>query len=154
MHTMTSPEVLAQPAQDFLPLKGTDHVEFYVGNAKQAAYYYQATFGYELVAYAGPETGLRDRASYVLQQGKIRLVLTTSLLPDSDITRHVAQHGDGVKVMALWVDDARKSWEETTKRGAKSAFEPYTLEDEHGSVTLSGIYTYGESIHTFVERTN
>ena len=154
MQTMTSPAVLAQPAQDFLPLKGTDYVEFYVGNAKQAAYYYQAAFGYELVAYAGPETGLRDRASYVLQQGKIRLVLTTSLLPDSDITQHVAQHGDGVKVMALWVDDARQSWEETTKRGAKSAFEPYTIEDEHGSVTLSGIYTYGESIHTFVERTH
>ncbi|MCI1187109.1 4-hydroxyphenylpyruvate dioxygenase [Hymenobacter sp. DH14] len=154
MQTMTSPEVLAQPAQDFLPLKGTDFVEFYVGNAKQSAYYYQAAFGYELVAYAGPETGLRDRASYVLQQGKIRLVLTTSLLPDSEITKHVAHHGDGVKVMALWVDDARKSWEETTKRGAKSAFEPYTIEDEHGSVTMSGIYTYGESIHTFVERTN
>ncbi|MFC6224664.1 4-hydroxyphenylpyruvate dioxygenase [Hymenobacter artigasi] len=154
MQTMTSPAVLAQPAQDFLPLKGTDYVEFYVGNAKQSAYFYQAAFGFELVAYAGPETGLRDRASYVLQQGKIRLVLTTSLLPDSEITRHVAQHGDGVKVMALWVDDARQSWEETTKRGAKSAFEPYTIEDEHGSVTLSGIYTYGESIHTFVERTN
>ena len=154
MQTMTSPAVLAQPAQDFLPLKGTDFVEFYVGNAKQSAYYYQAAFGYELVAYAGPETGLRDRASYVLQQGKIRLVLTTSLLPDSEISEHVRQHGDGVKVMALWVDDARQSWEETTKRGAKSAFEPYTIEDEHGSVTLSGIYTYGESIHTFVERTN
>ena len=154
METMTSPTVLGQPAQDFLPLKGTDFVEFYVGNAKQAAYYYQAAFGYELVAYAGPETGLRDRVSYVLQQGKIRLVLTTSLLPDSDITRHVAQHGDGVKVMALWVDDARKSFEETTKRGARVAFEPYTIEDEFGSVTLAGIYTYGESIHTFVERTN
>lgn len=154
MQTMTLPEVLAQSAPDFLPLKGTDHVELYVGNAKQSAYYYQAAFGYELVAYAGPETGLRDRASYVLQQGKIRLVLTTSLLPDSDITRHVSQHGDGVKVMALWVDDARQSWEETTKRGAKSAFEPYNLEDEHGSVTLAGIYTYGESIHTFVERGN
>ena len=154
MQTMTSPEVLAQPAQDFLPLKGTDFVEFYVGNAKQSAYYYQAAFGYELVAYAGPETGLRDRASYVLQQGKIRLVLTTSLLPDSEISEHVRQHGDGVKVMALWVDDARQSWEETTRRGARSAFEPYTIEDEHGSVTLAGIYTYGESIHTFVERTN
>ena len=154
MQTMTSPAVLAQPAQDFLPLKGTDFVEFYVGNAKQSAYYYQAAFGFELVAYAGPETGLRDRASYVLQQGKIRLVLTTSLLPDSEISEHVRKHGDGVKVMALWVDDARQSWEETTKRGAKSAFEPYTIEDEHGSVTLSGIYTYGESIHTFVERTN
>ena len=154
METMTSPTVLGQPAQDFLPLKGTDFVEFYVGNAKQAAYYYQAAFGYELVAYAGPETGLRDRVSYVLQQGKIRLVLTTSLLPDSDITRHVAQHGDGVKVMALWVDDARKSFEETTRRGARVAFEPYTIEDEFGSVTLAGIYTYGESVHTFVERTN
>jgi 4-hydroxyphenylpyruvate dioxygenase len=152
MQTMTSPEVKAHPAQDFLPLNGTDYVEFYVGNAKQSAYYYQAAFGYELVAYAGPETGLRDRASYVLQQGKIRLVLTTSLLPDSDISNHVRQHGDGVKVMALWVDDARKSFAETTKRGAKPAFEPYTISDEHGEVTLAGIYTYGETIHTFVER--
>lgn len=149
---MTSPAVQAHPSQDFLPLNGTDYIEFYVGNAKQSAYYYQAAFGFELVAYAGPETGVRDRASYVLQQNKIRFVLTTSLLPDSDITRHVAQHGDGVKVMALWVDDARKSFEETTKRGAKPAFEPYTLEDQHGSVTLAGIYTYGETIHTFVER--
>lgn len=154
MQAMTSPDVQTAQAVDFLPLKGTDYLEFYVGNAKQSAYYYQAAFGYELVAYAGPETGLRDRASYVLQQGKIRLVLTTSLLPESDITQHVAKHGDGVKVMALWVDDARSAWEETTKRGAKSAFEPYTLEDENGSVTLSGIYTYGETIHTFVERTN
>ncbi|WP_133272203.1 4-hydroxyphenylpyruvate dioxygenase [Hymenobacter radiodurans] len=154
MQTMTSPAVQAHPAHDFLPLNGTDYVEFYVGNAKQSAYYYQAAFGYELVAYAGPETGLRDRASYVLQQGKIRLVLTTSLLPDSDISEHVRKHGDGVKVMALWVDDARKSFEETTKRGAKAAFEPYTISDEHGEVTLSGIYTYGETIHTFVERRN
>jgi 4-hydroxyphenylpyruvate dioxygenase len=154
MQTMPSPDMQAQAAVDFLPLKGTDFVEFYVGNAKQSAYYYQAAFGYELVAYSGPETGVRDRASYVLQQGKIRLVLTTSLLPDSEISEHVRQHGDGVKVMALWVDDARKSWEETTSRGAKSAFEPYTIEDEHGSVTLSGIYTYGETIHTFVDRNN
>ena len=154
MQTMTSPAVQAHPAHDFLPLNGTDYLEFYVGNAKQSAYYYQAAFGFELVAYAGPETGLRDRASYVLQQNKIRFVLTTSLLPDSDITRHVAQHGDGVKVMALWVDDARKSFEETTKRGARVAFAPYTIEDEHGSVTLAGIYTYGETVHTFVERGN
>ena len=145
---------MAPSAEDFLPLKGTDHIEFYVGNAKQSAYYYQAAFGYELVAYAGPETGLRDRASYVLQQGKIRLVLTTSLLPGSAISEHVRQHGDGVKVMALWVDDARQSFAETTRRGAKAAFEPYTIEDEHGVVTLAGIYTYGESIHTFVERTH
>lgn len=149
---MTSPAALAHPAADFLPLLGTDHVEFYVGNAKQAAYYYQAAFGYELVAYAGPETGRRESASYVLQQGKIRLVLTTSLLPDSAITEHVRQHGDGVKVLALWVDDARKSFEETTRRGARPAFEPYTMEDEHGTATLAGIYTYGETIHTFVER--
>lgn len=154
MQTMTSPAVQAHSAQDFLPLNGTDYIEFYVGNAKQSAYFYQAAFGFELVAYAGPETGVRDRASYVLQQNKIRFVLTTSLLPDSDITRHVAQHGDGVKVMALWVDDARRSFEETTKRGAKVAFEPYTLEDEHGTVTLAGIYTYGETVHTFVERSN
>ncbi|RZK22299.1 MAG: 4-hydroxyphenylpyruvate dioxygenase [Hymenobacter sp.] len=149
---MTSPAVQAQPAQDFLPLNGTDYLEFYVGNAKQSAYFYQAAFGFELVAYAGPETGVRDRASYVLQQNKIRFVLTTSLLPDSDITRHVAAHGDGVKVMALWVNDARKSFEETTRRGAKPAFEPYTISDEHGEVTMAGIYTYGETIHTFVER--
>jgi 4-hydroxyphenylpyruvate dioxygenase len=152
MQTMTSPEVQAQAAQDFLPLNGTDYLEFYCGNAKQSAYFYQAAFGFELVAYAGPETGVRDRASYVLQQNKIRFVLTTSLVPDSDITRHVAEHGDGVKVMALWVDDARKSFEETTKRGAIPAFEPYTISDEHGEVTLAGIYTYGETIHTFVER--
>lgn len=152
METMTSPAALAHPAQDFLPLLGTDYVEFYVGNAKQSAYYYQAAFGYELVAYAGPETGLRDRASYVLEQGKIRLVLTTSLLPDSEISEHVRRHGDGVKVMALWVDDARRSFAETTRRGAKAAFEPYTIADAHGTATLAGIYTYGETIHTFVER--
>ena len=154
MEILSSAASTAPPEADFLPLKGTDHIEFYVGNAKQSAYYYQAAFGFELVAYAGPETGLRDRASYVLQQNKIRLVLTTSLLPDSDISEHVRRHGDGVKVMALWVDDARKSFEETTKRGARPDFEPYTLSDEHGQVTLAGIYTYGETIHCFVERTH
>ncbi|GAB3838554.1 4-hydroxyphenylpyruvate dioxygenase [Hymenobacter jeollabukensis] len=152
METLTPAATAAPQTADFLPLNGTDYLEFYVGNAKQSAYYYQAAFGFELVAYSGPETGVRDRASYVLQQNKIRLVLTTSLLSDSDITRHVAKHGDGVKVMALWVDDARKSFEETTKRGAKPAFEPYTISDEHGEVTMAGIYTYGETIHTFVER--
>lgn len=139
---------------DFLPLKGTDYVEFYVGNAKQSAYFYQTAFGFDLVAYAGPETGIRDRASYVLQQGKVRFVLTTSLLPDSPISEHVRLHGDGVKVMALWVDDAYKSYEETIKRGAKSAGEPQTLTDEFGEVKIASIYTYGETIHTFVERTN
>jgi 4-hydroxyphenylpyruvate dioxygenase len=139
---------------DFLPLNGTDYVEFYVGNAKQAAYYYQSAFGYELVAYAGPETGVRDRASYVLQQNKIRLVLTTSLLPDSAISEHVKKHGDGVKVLALWVDDAKYSFEETVKRGAKPYAEPTTIKDEFGEVVLASIHTYGETIHTFVERKN
>ena len=112
------------PATDFLPLKGTDHVEFYVGNARQAAYFYRAAFGMSLVAYAGPETGQRDRSSYVLQQGKVRFVFTTALRPDSEIARHVHVHGDGVHAIALWVDDARQSWIETTKRGAKSVQEP------------------------------
>ena len=141
-------------SNDFLPLKGTDHIEFYVGNAKQAAYYYQHAFGFELVAYAGPETGVRDRASYVLQQNKIRIVLTTSLMPDSDIAKHVNRHADGVKVLALWVDDAEKSWLETLSRGAKSYKEPQTLQDEYGEVKTASIHTYGETIHTFVERTN
>lgn len=139
---------------DFLPLKGTDHIEFYVGNAKQASYYYQHAFGFELVAYAGPETGVRDRASYVLQQNKIRIVLTTSLQPDSDIANHVNKHADGVKVLALWVDDAEKSWLETLSRGAKSYMEPKTIQDEFGEVKLASIHTYGETVHTFVERTN
>ena len=140
--------------QDFLPLLGTDHVEFYVGNAKQSAYYYQAAFGYQLKAYCGPETGVRDRASYVLEQGKIRIVLTTALSPESAIAEHVKLHGDGVKVLAIWVDDATKSYEETTKRGAEGILKPTTLEDENGKVVLSSIKTYGDTIHTFVERKN
>lgn len=140
--------------EDFLPILGTDYVEFYVGNAKQAAYYYQSAFGFELIAYAGPETGVRDRASYVLKQGKIRLVLTASLYPDSDIAKHVQLHGDGVKVLALWVDDAEKSYYETMSRGAKSVFEPKKLSDEFGEVVISAIHTYGDTIHTFVERKN
>ncbi|MBK7887306.1 MAG: 4-hydroxyphenylpyruvate dioxygenase [Bacteroidetes bacterium] len=139
---------------DFLPLNGTDHIEFYVGNAKQSAYYYQHTFGFQLVAYAGPETGVRDRASYVLQQGKVRFVLTTALHPDHEITRHVAAHGDGVKVLALWVDDAEKSFYETMSRGAKAHTQPVTLTDEWGEVKISAIHTYGETIHKFVERKN
>ncbi len=141
-------------AEDFLPLNGTDHVELYCGNAKQSAYYYQQAWGYELVAYAGPETGVRDRASYVLQQGKIRLVLTSAMHPDSEISKHVLQHGDGVKVLALWVDDARKSYEETTRRGAVGIIEPVVLKDEDGEVVISAIKTYGETIHKFVERKN
>ncbi len=141
-------------AVDFLPLNGTDHIEFYVGNAKQSAYYYQAAFGFQLVAYAGPETGLRDRASYVLQQGKIRLVLTTSLDPDTEISQHVRKHGDGVKVLALWVDDARKAFEATTSRGARAHSAPKVIKDENGEVVVASIHTYGETIHTFVERKN
>lgn len=139
---------------DFLPLQGTDHIEFWVGNAKQASYYYQKAFGFELVAYAGPETGIRDRASYVLQQGKIRFVLTTPMSPDSEIAAHIHRHGDGVRVLALWVDDAEKSYYETMSRGAKSFAEPRTLSDEFGEIRTASIHTYGDTIHTFVERKN
>ncbi|HVI49345.1 MAG TPA: 4-hydroxyphenylpyruvate dioxygenase [Chitinophaga sp.] len=140
--------------QDFLPLNGTDHIEFYVGNAKQAAHYYKTAFGFKSVAYAGPETGVRDRVSYVLEQNKLRFVLTTSLLPDSEITRHVNKHGDGVKVLALWVDDARAAFEETVKRGAEPYLEPVVTKDENGEVVCSGIRTYGDTVHVFVERKN
>jgi len=141
-----------QTSTDFLPLKGTDHLEFYVGNARQAAYFYRAAFGMSLVAYAGPETGQRDRASYVVQQGKIRFVLTTSLRSNDAVAEHVRRHGDGVRVVALWVDDARRAWLETTSRGAISVEEPQVLSDVHGRVILSSIRTYGDTIHTFVER--
>ncbi len=141
-------------AKDFLPINGTDHIEFYVGNAKQAAHYYKTAFGFQSLAYAGPETGVRDRASYVLQQGKIRLVLTTPLNSSSPITQHIAKHGDGVKILALWVDDAYKAFEETTSRGGKVYMEPTTITDENGEVRMSGIYTYGETVHLFIERKN
>jgi 4-hydroxyphenylpyruvate dioxygenase len=139
-------------AEDFLPLKGTDHIEFYVGNARQSAYFYRAAFGMSLVAYAGPETGRRDRASYVLQQGKVRFVLTTALRSDSEIAAHVHKHGDGVRAIALWVDDARSAWEETTKRGARSVQEPAVSEDAEGHVVTASIAAYGDTLHTFVER--
>lgn len=138
--------------QDFLPIIGTDHLEFYVGNAKQASLFYQTCFGFEWIAYAGPETGLRDRASYVLKQGKIRLVLTGALHADSLIAEHVKKHGDGVKVLALEVEDTEKSFYETAKRGAKPIAEPETHEDEHGKIVTASIQTYGDTIHTFVER--
>ena len=139
-------------AEDFLPLNGTDHVELYVGNAKQAAHFYKTAFGFQSVAYAGLETGVKDRVSYVLQQNKIRLVLTTPLGEGGPINEHLSMHGDGVKNVALWVDDATKSFTETTKRGAEVAFEPYTIEDANGKVVLSGIKTYGDTVHIFVER--
>jgi 4-hydroxyphenylpyruvate dioxygenase len=141
-------------AEDFLPLLGTDYVELYVGNAKQAAYYYISAWGFQPLAYCGLETGVKDRVSYVLQQDKIRLVLTSALQPDGPINAHVNAHGDGVKVIALWVDDASKSWEETTSRGGISCMKPETHVDENGSVVLSGIHTYGETLHVFVERKN
>lgn len=147
-------EKIFEGAQDFLPLLGTDYVEFYVGNAKQAAHYYKTAFGFQSFAYAGLETGMKDRVSYVVKQDKIKLVLTTALNSESPIGEHVKKHGDGVKVIALWVDDATKSWEETTKRGAVSYMEPTVEKDEFGEVVRSGIYTYGETVHVFVERKN
>ena len=143
---------VSTPVQDFLPLKGTDYVEFYVGNARQAAYFYRAALGMSLVAYSGPETGQRDRASYVLQQGKVRFVFTTALRSGTEISKHVEQHGDGVHTIALWVDDARRSWKETTSRGAISAAEPRESEDESGKVVTASIKAYGDTLHTFVER--
>ena len=142
------------PAKDFLPLLGTDYIEFYVGNAKQAAYFYRSAFGFELIAYAGPETGVRGRASYAVKQDKIVLVFTTSFDPNSEISKHINLHGDGVKVLALWVDDARKSYEETTKRGAVGVYEPQVHQDENGEIVTASIKTYGDTIHTFVERKN
>jgi len=149
--TTSTPDITDVGA-DFLPINGTDYVEFYVGNAKQAAHYYRSAFGFQIVAYAGLETGVRDRTSYVLQQGKVRFVLTTALHPDSEIAEHVRQHGDGVKDLALWVDDATSAYVETMKRGAESVMEPTTRSDDFGSVILSAIKTYGDTIHTFVER--
>ena len=156
METIMQPKSHAKglEASDFLPLNGTDYIEFYVGNAKQSAYYYQAAFGFELVAYCGPETGVRDRASYVLQQNKVRFVLTTPVKSGNEISEHIAKHGDGVRVLALWVDDAEKSWLETTSRGAKNVESPKVMKDAHGEVKVASIQTYGDTIHTFVERKN
>ena len=137
-----------------LPINGTDYVEFYVGNAKQAAHFYQSAFGFQPVAYAGLETGLKDRTSYVLRQDKITFVLTATLTPDSDIAEHHKLHGDGVKAIAFWVDDARSSFETTIARGAKPFLEPVTIKDNYGEVVKSGIKTYGDTVHIFIERKN
>lgn len=150
----TSPDKRLVASTDSFPINGTDHLEFYVGNAKQSSLYYQAALGFELVAYAGPETGVRDRVSYVLQQDKIRIVLSSSLQPGTEISRHVAEHGDGVKVLALWVDDAAKAYETAISRGAESAFAPKKLQDEDGEVVMAALKTYGDTIHTLVERKN
>ncbi|HQV60525.1 MAG TPA: 4-hydroxyphenylpyruvate dioxygenase [Chitinophagaceae bacterium] len=139
---------------DFLPLEGTDYVEFYVGNAKQAAHYYMSAFGFQALAYAGPETGVKDRASYAVRQHKLTFVLTTALRTDNPIADHVYRHGDGVKALSLRVPDATSAWEETTKRGAKSYMEPTRLKDNDGEVVMSGIHTYGDTIHLFIERKN
>lgn len=141
-----------QAIADFLQLSGTDHIEFYVGNAKQAAHYYKTAFGFQPLAYAGPETGVKDRASYALQQGEIRLVLTTPLRSGNIINEHITKHGDGVKIIAFGVNDAYLAFADTIARGAKPAIEPVIKKDEYGEVRLSGIYTYGETIHLFVER--
>jgi 4-hydroxyphenylpyruvate dioxygenase len=141
-------------ATDVFPINGTDYIEFWVGNAKQASLYYRTTFGYRLVAYRGPETGTRDRASYLLEQGKIRIVLTSALGPEGPIAEHVHKHGDGVKDIALWVDDAREAYQLATERGARSARTPEVLTDEHGEVIVAAIHTYGETVHSLVERRN
>ena len=145
------PKIYEQ-AEDFMPLNGTDYIELYVSNSKQAAHFYKAAFGFQSLAYAGLETGLKDRESYVVIQDKIRLVLTSPLKSNTKIGAHIDKHGDGIKVVALWVDDATYAYNEAIKRGATSYLEPTTEEDEEGKVVRSGIYTYGETVHEFVER--
>jgi 4-hydroxyphenylpyruvate dioxygenase len=152
MQTETIP--VAAEATDTFPINGTDFVEFFVGNAKQASQYYRSAFGYQLLAYRGPETGTRDRASYLLQQHKVRLVLTSALTPDHPIADHVHRHGDGVRDIALWVDDARQAYAAAVERGATSAGEPVVLRDEEGEVVIAAIHTYGDTIHSLVERRN
>lgn len=147
-------EKIFEGAQDFLPLLGTDYVEFYVGNAKQSAHFYKTAFGFQSYAYKGLETGATDAVSYVLTQDKIKIILTTPLSSKSPINEHIVNHGDGVKVIALWVEDARKAYTETISRGAKSYMLPTIEKDEYGEVVRAGIYTYGETVHIFVERKN
>lgn len=154
MDTATMPASANNQVTDFLPLEGTDYVEFYVGNAKQAAHFYKTAFGFQSLAYAGPETGVKDRVSYVIRQNKLTFMLTTPLKTDNPIADHVYKHGDGVKVLALRVQDARSAWEETTKRGGKSYLEPQVLSDADGEVVVSGIHTYGDTVHLFIERQN
>jgi len=155
MSILSAPNTLKQNTDnDFLPLQGTDYVEFYVGNAKQVAHYYKTAFGFQSVAYSGPETGSKDKASYVVRQNKLTFVFTTALRPDHPIAEHVQLHGDGVKILALRVDDAESAWKETTARGGTSYMEPIVLADKGGEVVLSGIHTYGDTVHLFVERNN
>jgi 4-hydroxyphenylpyruvate dioxygenase len=153
--TLASPA----PATDTFPINGTDYIEFWVGNARQASHYYRTAFGFQLVGYRGPETGVRDRASYLLQQDKIRFVLTTPIRPDLSeearaVADHIYRHGDGVRDLALWVDDAREAYAKAVERGAVSTMEPRVLRDEEGEVVIAGIRTYGDTIHSLVERRN
>ena len=150
--TTLSPKAAPSVEADFLPLQGTDYIEFYVGNAKQAAHFYKTAFGFQSLAYSGPETGVRDRASYAIRQNKLTFVLTTPVRTENPIADHIYKHGDGVKAIALKVEDATSAWQETTKRGGKSFLEPKTLTDEHGKVVMSGIHTYGDTVHLFIER--
>ena len=154
MATVVSNTAAQNSVQDFLPLQGTDYVEFYVGNAKQAAHFYKTAFGFQSLAYAGPETGVKDRASYVVRQHKLTFVFTTPLRSQNALADHIYKHGDGVKVLALKVDNATDAWYQTTQRGAKSYLEPFVLNDDSGEVILSGIHTYGDTVHLFVERKN
>ncbi len=154
--TIAAPKTKTAPApeKDFLPLQGTDYVEFYVGNAKQGAHFYKTAFGFQSLAYSGPETGTKDRVSYAIRQNKLTFVLTTPLRPNHSIADHIHKHGDGVKALALMVENATSAWEETTKRGGKSYLKPTTLSDKHGELVMSGIHTYGEVVHLFIERHN
>lgn len=154
MSTTITNEKNTTVTPDFLPLEGTDYVEFYVGNAKQAAHYYMSAFGFQALAYAGPETGMKDRASYAVRQHKLTFVLTTPLRTDNPIADHIYKHGDGVKALSLRVPDATSAWEETTKRGARSFMEPVCLKDNDGELVMSGIHTYGDTVHLFIERKN
>lgn len=150
--TITQPDT--STAHDAFPIHGTDYIEYWVGNAKQSMLYYCYAFGYELVGYRGPETGVRDRASYLLVQDKIRLVLTTPMGPEGEIADHIHRHGDGVRDMAFWVEDARAAYAVAMERGAESAGEPQVLQDAHGEVVIAAIKTYGDTIHSIVERRN
>jgi 4-hydroxyphenylpyruvate dioxygenase len=154
MQSTITNEKTSPVTTDFLPLEGTDYVEFYVGNAKQAAHYYMSAFGFQALAYAGPETGVKDRASYAVRQHKLTFVLTTPLRTDNPIADHIYKHGDGVKALSLRVPDATSAWEETTKRGARSYMEPVRMKDEQGELVMSGIHTYGDTVHLFIERKN
>ncbi|MBX3132633.1 MAG: 4-hydroxyphenylpyruvate dioxygenase [Gemmatimonadaceae bacterium] len=152
MATIAHPQHAA--GTDTFPINGTDYIEFWVGNAKQSQLFYRAAFGFKLIAYRGPETGVRDRASYLLEQGKIRLILTTPMGPEGEIAAHIATHGDGVRDMAFWVDDCRDAHKKAIERGAVSVQEPTVLKDEHGEIVIAGIRTYGDTIHSIVERKN